>query len=47
MNAVRYITYDSCTTSVMPPFNRLWAQISAVITCIKQCLDHLAGGLSS
>jgi len=44
--SVRYITYNSCATSVVPPFNRLWAWVSAVITCIKQCLDHLAGGLS-
>ena len=28
---VRYITHDSCAISVMPPFNRLWAQISAVV----------------
>jgi len=44
--SVRYITHDSCATSVVPPFNRLWAQVSAVVTCIKQRLDHLAGGLS-
>jgi len=32
---VRYITHDSCATSVVPPFNRLWAWVSAVITCVK------------
>jgi len=29
--SVRYITHDSCAISVVPPFNRLWAQVSAVV----------------
>jgi len=33
---VKYITHNSCAIKVMPSFNRLWAQISAVImTCLK------------
>ncbi len=48
---VRYITHDSCAISVMPSFNRLWAQVSAVISCLKpqrdMCLGYLADDLSS
>ena len=48
---VRYITHNSYAISVVPPFNRLWAQISAVISCLKSqkdmCLDYLADDLSS
>jgi len=29
LHTVRYITYNSCAISVVPPFNRLWAQVSA------------------
>jgi len=29
--SVRYITHDSYAISVVPPFNRLWAQVSAVV----------------
>ncbi len=28
---VRYITHDSYAISVVPPFNRLWAQVNAVV----------------
>jgi len=48
---VRYITYDSYAISVMLTFNRLWAQISAVISCLKSQkgmhLDYLTDDLSS
>ncbi len=40
------ITYDSFAISVMLSFNRLWAQVSEVISCLKSykdvCLDHLS-----
>jgi len=29
--SVRYITHNSCAISVVPPFNRLWARVSAVV----------------
>jgi len=31
LRIVRYITHNSCAISVVPPFNRLWAQVSAVV----------------
>ena len=35
MIIVKYITHNSYAISVVSSFNRLWAQISAVISCLK------------
>jgi len=29
--SVRYITHNSCAISVVPPFNRLWAQVGVMV----------------
>ncbi len=44
--SVRYITHNSYAISVMSSFNRLWAQVNEVISCLKSqkdiCLGHLS-----
>ena len=35
MIIVKYITHNSYAISVVSSFNRLWAQISAVVSCLK------------
>jgi len=35
MIIVKYITHNSYAISVVSSFNRLWAQISVVVSCLK------------
>ncbi len=51
LRSIRYITHNSCAISVMLTFNRLWAQVNAVISCLKSqkdmYLDYLVDDSSS
>ncbi len=51
MNNIKYITHDSYAISVMLSFNRLWAQVNAVVSCLKSqrdmCLNYFVDDLSS